>query len=251
MNKNEWYTSLFDELDEYWAEIADARSTEKEVEFIKNAIETKGLLLDLCCGTGRHSILLSKKGCNVIGLDVSNNLLRIAKKKMAEKNIHFPLVKAEMRHLPFQPETFGAVINMFTSFGYLPSKKEDVKTLKEVARILHQNSSFLIDIANREHLIKVFQKRDWAEFPNFYLLEKRTLDTKRSKLYSEWIILDKNTSKTRMFYHNLRLYSFEHLQRMLKNAGLETHKVYGNYEGQEFCQDSSRLIMLVKKKDTI
>jgi len=251
MNKHEWCASLFDELDEYWAEIVDARSTEKEVEFIKNAMKTKGLLLDLCSGTGRHSILLSKKGWNIIGLDMSTNLLKIAKKKMAEKNIHLPLVRGEMRHLPFQFETFTAVINMFTSFGYLSSKKEDIKALKEVARILCQNSFFLIDIANREHLVKVFKKKDWAEFPHFYLLEERTLDMKGSKLYSKWIILDKDSGKTRMFHHNLRLYSFERLQRMLKKAGLEIHKIYGNYEGQEFCQDSSRLIILTRKSETI
>jgi ubiquinone/menaquinone biosynthesis C-methylase UbiE len=248
MNKSEWYTSLFDELNEYWAEIVDARSTEKEVEFLENAIATKGLLLDLCCGTGRHSILLCKRGRNVIGLDVSTNLLKIAKKKMAEEDIHLPLVRGEMRHLPFKLEAFVAAISMFTSFGYLPSKKEDIKTLKEVARILHQNGSFLIDIANREHLEKVFQKRDWAEFPNFFLLEKRDLDIRGAKLDSKWIILDKNSGETRMFYHNLRLYSFQQLQRMLKKAGLETQEVYGNYEGQEFWQDSSRLIILAKKK---
>ncbi|MDH5495026.1 MAG: methyltransferase domain-containing protein, partial [Candidatus Bathyarchaeota archaeon] len=211
MNKHEWYISLFDELNEYWAEIVDARSTEKEVEFLENVIKTKGLLLDLCCGTGRHSILLSRKGWKVIGLDISASLLRIAKKKMSGKDIRLPLVRGEMRHLPFQSETFAAVINMFTSFGYLPSKKEDVKSLKEVARILQQDGSFLMDIANRDHVLNVFKKKDWGEFPHFYMLEKRALDVEGSRLYSQWIFVDKNSGKTRTFDHNLRLFSFPQL----------------------------------------
>lgn len=248
MNEQEWYASLFDDLNDYWAEIADARSTEEEVEFIKRVVKTKRLVLDLCCGTGRHSIPLCKKGWSVIGLDISANLLRIAKERMIEKNVRFPLIRGEMRHLPFMSETFAAVINMFTSFGYLPSEKEDMKSLKEVARTLEKCGSFLIDIVNREHLLQVFQKKDWGEFPDFYLLERRSLDVNGSRLYSKWTLKDKNTGKTRTFYHNLRLYSFLQMQKMLEKIGFVIKTVYGDYEEQEFQKDSSRLIMLAKKK---
>lgn len=247
MSKQDWYTSLFDKLNKYWAEIVDARSTEKEAEFIGKVVKTKGLILDLCCGTGRHSIFLSKKGRSVIGLDLSPNLLRIAKERMTEKGVRFPLVRAEMRHLPFQSETFASVINMFTSFGYLPSEKEDMKSLKEVARTLKQDGTFLIDIANREHLLKIFQKKDWGEFPSFYMLESRTIDIKESKLYSKWILLDKKNGKARTYDHNLRLYSFPKLQQMLGKVGLTVEKVYGDYEARKLQEDSSRLIVLAKK----
>ena len=251
MIRQEWYASLFDDLDKFWAEIADARSTEKEVEFIETVLKKRGLILDLCCGTGRHLIPLRKKGWNVIGIDVSANLLRIAKERMIEKGFRFPLVRGEMRYLPFRSETFASVINMFTSFGYLPSEKEDAKSLKEVARMLGHAGLFLIDIVNREHLLQVFKKKDWGEFPNFYMLEKRTLDAKRSRLYSQWILLDKSSDKIRTFDHNLRLYSLSELQKMLEKAGLTVEKVYGDYEGQEFRQDSLRLIVLAKKKGNI
>lgn len=251
MSQQEWYTSLFDELNKYWAEIVDTHSTEKEVEFIENVAKTEGLTLDLCCGTGRHSILLCEKGWSVIGFDISPNLLRIAREKMVEKGVRFPLVRGEIRHLPFRFEVFAAVINMFTSFGYLPSEKEDIKSLKEVARTLKQDGLFLIDIVNRQHLIQIFQKKDWGEFPNFYMLEKRTLDTEEPKLYSQWILIDKSSGKTRRFNHNLRLYSFQQLQKMLEKVGMTIKKTFGDYEGQEFKQESSRLIVLAKKKDNI
>ncbi len=251
MKKQEWYTSLFDELGAYWTEIADARNTEKEVEFIAKATKTLGLVLDLCCGTGRHSILLAKKGWNIVGLDISTNLLRTAKERMAKSDVHFPLVRGEMRHLPFKSATFATVINMFTSFGYLPSEKEDLKSLKEVARTLRLDGSFLIDIVNREHLLQVFQEKDWGEFPSFYMLETRTLDAERSRLYSQWILIDKNSGRAGTFDHNLRLYSLPQLQKMLEEAGFTAEEVYGNYEGQEYNLDSSRLIVLAKKKDKI
>ena len=247
MNKLKWHTSLFDELNEYWEEIADARFTENEIKFIEKVVKTKGSVLDLCCGTGRHSILLHKKGWNIIGLDISPNLLKIAKDRMKDKQVHFPLVRGEMRHLPFQSGAFAAVINMFTSFGYLPSKKEDMKSLKEIARILKQNGLFLIDILNRERLLSTFRKKDWGEFPSFYMLEKRTLDVKESRLYSQWVIVDRNSGKTKTFDHKLRLYPLPQLQEMLQNAGLTIEKVYGDYEEQQLQQNSLRLIVLSRK----
>ncbi|MFP3985466.1 MAG: class I SAM-dependent methyltransferase [Candidatus Bathyarchaeia archaeon] len=248
MSKQEWYTSLFDELDNYWQEIAETRSTEQEASFIENVMKRKGLLLDFCCGTARHSILLSQHGWNVIGLDISPNLLRIAKENMKEKHVRFPLVRGEMRHLPFQTEAFVGAINMFTSFGYLPSEKEDLASLREVARILQPNGSFLVDVVNREQLVSTFKKKDWGEFPSFYMLERRTLDIEGSRLYSRWTIVDKKSSNTETFDHNLRLYSLSQLERLLKRAGLTVEKVYGAYELQEFRSDSPRMILLAKKE---
>ncbi len=248
MDKQEWYASLFDRLGEYWAEIAEARSTEKEVEFIENAVRPKGLVLDLCCGTSRHSILLRAKGRKVIGLDLSPNLLRIAKRKMVLEGVSFPLIRAEMRFLPLKEEILAVVINMFTSFGYLPTEKEDMKSLREVARTLKRGGAFLIDVVNPEHLIQVFQKKDWAEFAHFYLLERRTLDPKRMRLFSQWIVLDKAGNKARTFDHNLRLYSLPQLREMLKKAGLAVKKTYGDYEEQRFRSVSPRLIVLAEKK---
>ncbi|UCE95767.1 MAG: class I SAM-dependent methyltransferase [Candidatus Bathyarchaeota archaeon] len=248
MNEQEWYTSFFDELNEYWVEIVDARSTGKEVEFIESVVTTtEGLVLDLCCGTGRHSISLRRKGWNIVGFDISPNLLRIAKDSMRKSDARFPLVRGEMRYLPFRSETFEAVINMFTSFGYLPSKNEDMKSLKEISRALRPDKFLLIDIANLEHLLKIFQKKDWAEFPNFYLLEKRSLDISDSRLRSQWIFLDKKTGRTRIFRHNLRLYHFQQLRSMLIKVGLVIESVFGGYEKQVFQHDSHRLIVVAKK----
>ena len=58
-----------------WAEIADQNQTEKQVKFIRNILKLQGIILDVACGTGRHAIPLSKEGYDVVGLDISPNLL--------------------------------------------------------------------------------------------------------------------------------------------------------------------------------
>ena len=247
MSKEKWHTRLFDDLNQYWEEISDSRDTSKEVEFIHRVTKTKGLVLDLCCGTGRHASALSTKGWKIVGFDISPNLLRIAKKRM-KSQYSYPLVRGDMQHLPFKTKAFTAAISMFTSFGYLPSESQDLNSLKEVARTLNEGSHFLLDVANRDHLYRVFQKEDWGEFPSFYMMEKRTLEPDGSRLHSRWTLVDKRDKAQRVFNHDLRLYSRSQLQKLLQKSGLKTEKIYGDYDGQEFRKDSSRLIVLAKRE---
>jgi SAM-dependent methyltransferase len=239
---------LFDELNEFWAAIADARATEEETDFIATLIKPDGLILDLCCGSGRHSISLSNKGMDIVGLDVSAKLLRIAKTRQKDNNADASFVRGEMRHLPFRKGTFVAAISMFTSYGYLPSVEEDLRSMNEVAGILKQDGQFLVDVANREHLIEVFRKKDWGEFPDFFMLEKRSLDAERSSLHSRWILIDKKSGRERTFNHNLRLYSYQQLRSMLDKIGMRIETAYGGYDcKQKFSEKAARLILLAKK----
>jgi ubiquinone/menaquinone biosynthesis C-methylase UbiE len=181
-------------------------------------------------------------------MDLSKNLLAIAKQKMKRKTTEFPLVRADMRYFPFRSRVFYAVINMFTSFGYLPSEKEDMKSLNEVKRVLQKNGLFLIDIVNKDYVTNVYKERDWAEFEPFYLLENRTLDVPKSMMLSEWTIIRKDTNEVRRVQHNLRLYSFQKLRKMLSKVGLTVKQVYGGYDKKKFNSNASRMIMLAQRK---
>jgi SAM-dependent methyltransferase/Holliday junction resolvase len=238
---------VFDQMGEYWDTLMSTHPTEKETGLIEQVIENKNRILDLCCGTGRHDILLTKKGWDTVGVDLSKNLLRIAKSKMRKENVVFPIVRCEMRWLPFRNEAFATVINMFTSFGYLPTEKEDLNSLREIARVLKSGGKFLIDIVNREHVLKVFQDSDTANFGTFTMEEKRTLDEDKMRVTSQWIVTPKDNRERLVLVHALRLYTLEQLHRMLISEGLTPKTVYGNYKADAFATDSSRLIVLAEK----
>ncbi len=248
--RKRWHTPLFDDLNKYWEEIAEARSTEEEVDLVESTVKTDGLILDLCCGTGRHSILLADRGLKMIGFDISPNLLKIAKQKISEKKACVSLVRGEMQHLPFRAQVFASIISMFTSFGYLLSKKEDIKSLKEVERTLQGNGHFLLDVVNRGHLLKAFRKKDWGEYSSFYMLERRVLDEENSVLHSKWIFVNKETGDTESFEHTLRLYRPSKLRKMLEKTGFFVKEIFGGYNKEVFKEDSSRLVLLAIKSGT-
>jgi len=241
------YVNIFNEMDEDWETIVKARDTKRETIFIQHALPKKGAILDLCCGTGRHSMILRRKGWNIVGLDLSKNLLAIAKRNMKQERIEMPLVRADMRHFPFRNQVFDAAICMFTSFGYLPSESEDIKSFKEVRRTLRKNGKFLLDVANRNYIIKIFKEKEWAEYGPFYMLEKRSLDQQQSRLISQWTIIRKDIKEVRSLQHNVRLYALRKLKQMLNEAGLKFKEVYGGYDGKKFSLDSPRMIISTER----
>lgn len=257
-------------MGKYWQEIADKGPTERQIQFIKNAVPKEGWILDLACGTGRHSKPLTQEGFNVVGLDVSSTLLKIAKQLQPEAQ----LVKADSRHLPFSEKTFSATLSLDNSFGYLPSEEADLQSLKELQRILLQGGLFVLDVFNREQLGRKYPKRSlknvkwlflptllkhpnfisqyfldfykWREYPSFFLLQKRTVDLDDERLFDFWVTRDKIDGKMRFFNHTTRLYRLSQLQKMLLDAGFVIEQVCGGYEGQDFSVKSSRLVVLAE-----
>lgn len=242
--------NIFDEMGWDWEAIVDHRDTEREVRFVENVVSKEGFLLDLCCGTGRHSIILSENGINVIGMDLSRNLLRIAKQRMKEGGVVFPLVRGEMRQFPFRDNVFASVISIFTSFGYLPSEVEDIKSFGEINRTLRDSGVFLLDVANFEHIKRNFRARDWAEFEPYYMLEERSLNLKNPRLISNWTLIRKRACQSKSIRHEVRLYALGRLRRMLKRSRLVVRKLYGGYDKQKFSPKASRMIVMAQKPKT-
>lgn len=228
----------------YWAEIADKNQTQRQIQFLKNTLKLDGYVLDLACGTGRHSIALSKEGYSMVGLDVSVNLLKIAKKHSSAVQ----LVRGDMRFLPFKPQTFSAAVSMDTSLGYLPSEQDDAAALAEVHRVLRQEGDFVVDVFNREELTLKYRGKNhspkWMEYPSFFLQRKRMVNPDGGWLYDLWTVRDKASGQMRVFEHTVRLYTLGGLQGLLEKAGFAVKRIYGDYEGQDFSANSSRLILV-------
>src|SRR5262249_19683248 len=89
-------------------------------------------MLDLCCGSGRHSVPPARAGCRPRGWDSSAPPLDPARLR----NPSSPLVRGDMRALPFRGGAFRAVVNFFTSFGYFTGELENLAVVAEIERVL-------------------------------------------------------------------------------------------------------------------
>src|SRR5258708_7769627 len=158
-----WYVDFFrsDYLNVYGHMFTEERA-EKESAFVASALSLKpgASVLDLCCGQGRHSVQLAKRGLKVTGLDLNPDYVELAQQAAKAGKVEIETLAADMREIPFASE-FDAIVNMYSSFGYLESEAEDLKVLESAAKALKIGGRNLFDILNREGAIDNYIQNDW------------------------------------------------------------------------------------------
>ncbi|PZD77641.1 bifunctional demethylmenaquinone methyltransferase/2-methoxy-6-polyprenyl-1,4-benzoquinol methylase UbiE [Mesonia sp. K7] len=109
---------------------------------IKKVVETKPKnALDIATGTGDLAISLAEAGVkNVIGLDLSEGMLKVGRKKVAEKNLDIELKQGDSENLPFENNTFDAIT---VSFGVRNFETLE-KGLSEIYRVLAPSGIFVV-----------------------------------------------------------------------------------------------------------
>jgi len=105
-------------------------------------------VLDLGCGDGRHLALLGAAGLPAVGLDLSASLLRAARSRAAG----LALVRGDMRALPFAGGRFGAVLSLFTAFGYFGDEGGDRAVAAGVGRVLADGGHWFLDYLDADRV---------------------------------------------------------------------------------------------------
>lgn len=138
MDKSKKVYDIFQNISPYYDRANDRISLglqknwkKQFVNLISKTCKKESSLLDLCCGTGDIALNLAKKSpARVVGVDFSENMLKIAKDKAKSfENISF--IKADVKNLPFKDETFD---NITISFG-LRNTDDYKKVLEEMVRV--------------------------------------------------------------------------------------------------------------------
>jgi len=240
----DWYRRLFNED---YIKIDWHDRTPQEVEGIIRLLEPKegAKILDLCCGYGRHAIPLATRGYEVTGVDLSETMLAKAKRDAQVSGVHVGWMQADARDLPFAA-TFDLALNLFTAFGYFEREGDNLRVLREVARVLKPGGRFLLDTANHDFLVRYFQPQSWHSYSGVLLLEERSFDPVESRIEGVWTVVHADGTR-REYPHSIRAYTFAELRLLLTLVGLEVLQVYGGYEKQTFSWDAPRMLIVSQK----
>ncbi len=251
MSERPWYATSFGE--EYlraYAPYVSPQRTARDVEGILAllALRPGSVVLDLCCGQGRHAIALAERGYRVTGLDLSGVLLARARADAHARGVAVRWVRADMREIPFEG-AFDAVINVFTSFGYLETEEEDRKVLAAVHRALLPGGRFLLELAHREDLARRYaapavEVEEHADGVRVVWESRFDAGTERYEARGTVRFPDGRTAEV---YHSLRSYAPAELARMLDAAGLRVRGRYGGLDGSALSPESRRLVVVSEK----
>ncbi len=102
-------------------------------------------LLDVCCGTGVIAELLAEQGYEVVGFDISPEMISQAKKKALEKGLALSYHVADAAHFELG-ETFDGAFSFFDSLNYIIEPDDLASAIERVARHLTPGSTFVFDV---------------------------------------------------------------------------------------------------------
>jgi SAM-dependent methyltransferase len=236
----EWFEQWFGEEYLHVYPHRDDEDAQRLVELLeREGVAGAGeRVLDLACGPGRHVAELSRRGARVVGLDLSRALLFAARRRGAG-----PLVRGDMRRLPFRGAAFDVVLNLFTSFGYFASDGEHEMVVREVARVLRSGGRFVLDFLNAPAVRAGLVPRDESRNGRGSVVQERRIsDDGRFVIKSIHVSDDSRT-----FTERVRLFERADLESLLVAQGIRVEGASGDYHGSPYGPASPRLILLGRR----
>jgi SAM-dependent methyltransferase len=238
-----WFTDWFGT--KYYQLLYQHRDDTEAKAFLDALVQRLGVpvekrILDVGCGKGRHSIYLAEKGFDVVGIDVSEE--NISEAKMFEnRTLHF--VQQDMR-LPFSIGCFDLAVNLFTSFGYFKTEKEDLETLKNIHNAMNHNGLFVLDFFNAAQVRKNLVAFEEQEIEGVSFEIKRCI---RKKIVEKDISVCDHGFKQH-FGERVKMLDIDDFEGYFRASGFKVVDVFGDYQLKSFnIESSERLIMIAQK----
>jgi SAM-dependent methyltransferase len=244
-----WWEDLFN--DDYLraTERLSEEQLAREVDFIEESlgIERGGAVLDLACGTGRHAIDLARRGYRVVAFDLSLAMLARAGDEAQERGAQLNFVQGDMREMTFV-EQFDGVYCWNTSFGFFEEDKNAL-VVGRVHRSLKAGGLFLLDVINRDFVIRQSPSLAWFEGDGCVCMDEMVVDFIASRMrIKRTMMVDDGRSREIEF--SMRVYSLHELGKMLHDHGFKVCEVSGRIStpGVFFGHESPRTIILAEKR---
>ncbi|MBV8822024.1 MAG: methyltransferase domain-containing protein [Ktedonobacteraceae bacterium] len=250
MNDIAWYQEFFGEdyLRIYTPFLSEEK-TLREVDGISKLLHLPAgsSILDLCCGHGRHTIPLAQRGYQMTGLDLNESFLQRARTDALAQGVQVEWVHSDMRYIPFE-HTFDAVINIFTSFGYLENEEENLHVLQQVHKALKPGGLFLLESVYQNKLVRSFSPYGIIRYDDGLLvLEERSFDllSSRNNVHITMFTPDGQRIEHEQ---SVRLYTLSEVVGMFATVGLRLQAYYGGLDGSPLSMDS-RLVVVGRKQE--
>lgn len=217
--------------------------TEQVISLMK--LDPSMKVLDMCCGVGRHTIELARRGFDITGVDRTQRYLDRASAQAQEQRLDIKFVCEDMRKF-CEPEKFDAAINLFTSFGYFDDPEDDKQAAVNIYKSLKPGGVLLIEMVGKEILARIFQSRDWHEQEDgTIVIEERSTARDWSWMENRWILLKGNQRIEQHFCH--RIYSAVELKNLLLDCGFSSAQAFGSLDGSPYDHEAKRLAVVARK----
>lgn len=212
----------------------------------------EGTVLDLGCGTGSMTEELDNLGYDMIGVDISDEMLEIAVRKMEEKEREILYLSQDMRELELY-STVDAVVSACDSVNYILDMEELTDVFRLVNEYLEPGGIFFFDFNTRHKYRDIIGDQTIAEdreecsfiWDNYYYEEECVNEYELTLFIQE--SEDETLYRKYQETHLQRGYTLEEMKTMIEDAGLIFETAYDDYTGKPADENSERICVVARE----
>jgi SAM-dependent methyltransferase len=223
-----------------WAEVPAV--TDGVIRF--SHIPASASVLDLCCGTGRITLELARRGYGCTGVDITPSYLKAARESATAEALAIQWVLQDVRTF-VRPASYDLALNLYISFGYFDDPADDLLFVQNAFASLRSGGTFIVETLGKEVAVRDFTEGEWFEREGFTVLTEYQVADSWGALKNRWILIKDGERIERTF--SQRLYSATELRTLLLTGGFGTVELFGDWDGRPYDQ-SARILIAVAHK---
>jgi ubiquinone/menaquinone biosynthesis C-methylase UbiE len=226
----QWYESLFENYARKYDKECFVQGTVGECDFIEAEIgrDTSLNIIDIGCGTGRHSIELAKRAYQVTGIDLSASQLKRADEKAKEQGVAVNFQRHDARDLPFENEFDLAIMLCEGGFSLMETDEMNFEILRSATRALKSNGKFIFTTLNG--LFRLHHSMDHLHIensdPGNAAYKNSTFDLMTFRDHHTAVFEDDSGNKKELKC-NERYYVPSEISWLLKTLGFKKIDIFG------------------------
>ncbi|MFE9747123.1 class I SAM-dependent methyltransferase [Saccharothrix saharensis] len=241
-----WYEDFFTELpNEFWRRAVPPEVTVDEIDFVERrlGLAPRSLVLDVPCGSGRHSLELARRGHRVTGVDLSAEAIGHARRAAAGLDVDF--VRADMRDVP-RDGGFDAAVCLGNSFGYLEldGLREFVAALGAAVR---PGGGLVVDFAAAAESVLPGYRAEprTMRTGDITVLATGEYDVIGSRMFSRYRFTRGDEELDVTAIHHV--YTVAQIVELLSRHGFGDVELFGGTDGEPFAVGGGRLLLVARR----
>jgi SAM-dependent methyltransferase len=237
--------------------VMGAYASGDQLRFYRRQIARYGEpVLELACGSGRLTLPLAREGINIKGVDLSEDMLDLAKLKASKDEVNIRFLQGDMRNFDLG-EKFKLIFIPAQSLSHLHTREEVEDCLSCVRRHLAEEGRLLIELFNSSVKIlaresgqryTVGQYTDPKRESQVFVTEQVRYDSASQVNHIQWFFRNEGSNDEVMLAFEMRQFFPQEIDALLwYNDFLVEHK-YGNYNEEEFSSDTWKQLIICHPK---
>jgi SAM-dependent methyltransferase len=232
--------------------------------YLSLAAQEGGRVLELCCGTGRVLVPLVRDGHTVTGLDASEPMLDVARRKLAAQGLAVAerarLVAGDIREFDL-PGSFDLALIASNSLSYLVERADQLRAFERITAHLRPEGLFAWDLFNptpswlaqaagslRQDLVQHDSERGLT-VARTETVVSTDLAAQVRIIRSAYEVIDGGGRVTKRFVEWPFRYTFRfEAEHLLERAGFRIEALHGGYAGEPFGAESPKMLFLARRR---